>query len=894
MTGWLIEGVVAGSVLAVLTAAACKAFHPVPAVRHLLWLIVLVKLLLPPIFLSPLAVSGLPGVARLPDLAPSPAPAVRSEAEPRSDSTFTVSDPDGATPADFGRPVEGPLPSSLEAEAAAVATRRSLSTILAAIWAAGALLFAGIEASRLVHLLRAAARARPVPGTWRSAAEEIAGKLGVRPPDILASDRISSPIVWSLRRPKVLIPAGLLDRLSAEGRQAAIAHELAHLRRRDHWIGWLELAVSIAWWWNPISRLVRRKLRESAELACDAWVVWMLPGIRRTYAETIVEVCNLSSFRAPAPVLAMRSRAGKVLKERVKMIFLDRARPRASVPGLVAAGLAALLSLPGWTSCRGPGEEVGASSASQAGAAPQAASPASPAPPVAVTAESPGPVANPPAAAPEPAPRPTAPAAEAPEPAEAAPAQPAAVPSAEKPVDCAKAIEEIRKIFAGIPEDYRDAKDLDKLRRDVKDCRARCEAFIASCPWEPGLEEVQYDLARLLFSLSGIEWVEFVNLKTKEGIPNSQIVRMRPEWAKGYYGRIAELASAALAKAEKSSAFRGKCLDVLGDAFKEAGDAAKALQYYEELLREYPGWENKATTYLAIARTLQDLGRYSDGIAVVRKAMAELPKDASFPFFYETLFQLDSWAGNLPALLKVVEEMRADLPARAKREGIGKMEKEACERLIAFSGFRLGYVRFALGDLPGAKAAFQEHLKDTEALRAKGPIPPEYQVYEGRSRDNLEVLESKIGMPAPAALKDVIWAGSRKLEKGRIAAIVFRTAGDDRSAPFVQALDRFVKTRRDTFDLATITFLRTGESSEDQAAAIMKDAEVLGLDCAVGLDPDAAGKSLFRGFDAAILGGTFVIVDASGNYVWFQQDPTRRDERWAIAILERIAGSAKK
>jgi hypothetical protein len=39
---------------------------------------------------------------------------------------------------------------------------------------------------------------------------------------------------------------------------------------------------------------------------------------------------------------------------------------------------------------------------------------------------------------------------------------------------------------------------------------------------------------------------------------------------------------------------------------------------------------------------------------------------------------------------------------------------------------------------------------------------------------------------------------------------------------------------------------------------------------------------------------TFAILDQNGNYVWFQQDPTARDERFCIAILERIAGSAKK
>ena len=69
-----------------------------------------------------------------------------------------------------------------------------------------------------------------------------------------------------------------------------------------------------------------------------------------------------------------------------------------------------------------------------------------------------------------------------------------------------------------------------------------------------------------------------------------------------------------------------------------AGDAAKALGHYEDLIREFPGWDRKPQTYLAIARCLQDLGRFPEGVAVVRKVMAEFPRDPSYPFFLENLF----------------------------------------------------------------------------------------------------------------------------------------------------------------------------------------------------------------------------------------------------------------
>ena len=59
-------------------------------------------------------------------------------------------------------------------------------------------------------------------------------------------------------------------------------------------------------------------------------------------------------------------------------------------------------------------------------------------------------------------------------------------------------------------------------------------------------------------------------------------------------------------------------------------------------------------------------------------------------------------------------------------------------------------------DFEGAKAAFRDHLTYLGGLRkARGSLPQDYQVYEGRSRDNLEVLEERIGRPLAAELDRV-------------------------------------------------------------------------------------------------------------------------------------------
>jgi beta-lactamase regulating signal transducer with metallopeptidase domain len=58
----------------------------------------------------------------------------------------------------------------------------------------------------------------------------------------------------------VVLPMRLLSALDKQQTAMVLAHELAHLRRRDHWVRGLELVVSVLYWWNPLVWWVRRRL----------------------------------------------------------------------------------------------------------------------------------------------------------------------------------------------------------------------------------------------------------------------------------------------------------------------------------------------------------------------------------------------------------------------------------------------------------------------------------------------------------------------------------------------------------------------------------------------------------------------------------------------------------
>src|SRR5439155_21327798 len=86
-----------------------------------------------------------------------------------------------------------------------------------------------------------------------------------RVPDVCVFPACCSPMVFSLGRPLLIVPAALLEQFSPDRQRAIIVHELAHLRRGDHWVRLLELIATAAMRWHPLLWLARRGLHEAEE-----------------------------------------------------------------------------------------------------------------------------------------------------------------------------------------------------------------------------------------------------------------------------------------------------------------------------------------------------------------------------------------------------------------------------------------------------------------------------------------------------------------------------------------------------------------------------------------------------------------------------------------------------
>ena len=132
--------------------------------------------------------------------------------------------------------------------------------------------------------------------------------------NIFQSEHVSSPFVMGIIRPRIYIPF----HLEKEELKYVIAHEKAHISRKDHWwkpLGFLLLTVH---WFNPLIWLAYVSLCKDIELACDEKVIKLLSnGERADYTQALV-TCSLNQQIITACPLAF----GEIgVKERVKSIM---------------------------------------------------------------------------------------------------------------------------------------------------------------------------------------------------------------------------------------------------------------------------------------------------------------------------------------------------------------------------------------------------------------------------------------------------------------------------------------------------------------------------------------------------------------------------------------------
>jgi uncharacterized protein (TIGR03435 family) len=223
---------------------------------------------------------------------------------------------------DFGMAVPSAATATAPHEAAVV------PSIFLALWLCGCaaiLTFRCVQWRRLGHTVR---QATPLDGGREFAAlRRLERVMGIRQPiRLLAPLSSAEPGVFGIRRPVLLLPADIGQRLGEGQLDAVLAHELCHVRRRDNLTNAGHMLVEAIFWFHPLVWWIGSRLVEERERACDEEVL-DLGGKPEVYAESILETC-LHYLESPAPFVS--GVTGSDLKRRIERIMTNCVASRLS------------------------------------------------------------------------------------------------------------------------------------------------------------------------------------------------------------------------------------------------------------------------------------------------------------------------------------------------------------------------------------------------------------------------------------------------------------------------------------------------------------------------------------------------------------------------------------
>ena len=160
---------------------------------------------------------------------------------------------------------------------------------------------------------------------------------------VLATRELIEPGIFGIFRPVLLLPEGILDRLTVEQLRTIVSHEMAHVRRHDNLTFAMHMFVETLFWFYPLVWWIGARLIEERERACDEAVV--VNDTPQTYAEGILSVCR---FYVESPVACVSGVTGADLKTRIARILTGEAMQSLD-PGrklLLAAVACAAFAIP--------------------------------------------------------------------------------------------------------------------------------------------------------------------------------------------------------------------------------------------------------------------------------------------------------------------------------------------------------------------------------------------------------------------------------------------------------------------------------------------------------------------------------------------------------------------
>lgn len=187
-------------------------------------------------------------------------------------------------------------------------------------------------------------------GSLQRILEEAQTTAGIRTTiSLRLTEHPISPAVCGLFKPAILLPRTLVAQLSDQQMRSVLVHELIHVRRCDIWVNWVQALLQIVFWWHPLLWMANARIRQLREEAVDDAVIIALRDGAEDYAPALLDVAKLALDR-PLATLALVGilESRSALRQRIERLVNHRTPRRAGLTILSAVGVAgfALVALP--------------------------------------------------------------------------------------------------------------------------------------------------------------------------------------------------------------------------------------------------------------------------------------------------------------------------------------------------------------------------------------------------------------------------------------------------------------------------------------------------------------------------------------------------------------------
>jgi beta-lactamase regulating signal transducer with metallopeptidase domain len=127
---------------------------------------------------------------------------------------------------------------------------------------------------------------RAAASSTSRAVGRLSARMGIQPPRVGVTDRVTQAMVTGILRPMVILPTAWVTQLRPDFLEAVLSHELAHLRRWDLWTIYVQRLTETVLFFHPAVWWLSSRLQQEREWCCDAFAV-------RVTGEPVVYVCAL-------------------------------------------------------------------------------------------------------------------------------------------------------------------------------------------------------------------------------------------------------------------------------------------------------------------------------------------------------------------------------------------------------------------------------------------------------------------------------------------------------------------------------------------------------------------------------------------------------------------------